>query len=130
MNTYIQNYGYTNTSINNNNKINSQSLEWIGDYDGNIANINMKFNNNNTKTKLLSFQLNNQDIIDLLNIPSYNNSLEQRLVNDFFNKQSNINNYSIAELPNLAGITNKKKTKTNKKKSKKNKSKKNILQLF
>jgi len=129
MNTYIQKYGYTNTSIYNNNKINTQSLELLGNYDGNIANIDMKFNNNNNP-KSFTFQLDNQDIIELLNMPSHHNSLEERLINDFLQTPSNKNSYSITELSNLARIANKKHRKTIKKKSKKNKSKKNLLHLF
>lgn len=129
MNTYIQNYGYTNTSINHNNKSNTQTLEWVGNYDGNIANLNMEYNNNG-KPKSFIFQLHNQDILDLLNIPSHDNTLEERLINDFLQTPSNKNSYYITELHNLAGIPNKKHKKTIKKKSKKSKSKKNFLQLF
>jgi hypothetical protein len=131
MTTYIQNYGYTNTHINNNNKLSENSLSWIGNYDGNIANLDMTINTNGNE-KIINLQLDNQDLLNLLNIPSNQIPLEKRLMHDFVSSNTSI---PIIQIPNTLALGHKKnktkKRKNKKLKSKRLKSKKNtILSLF
>jgi hypothetical protein len=83
MSTYIQNYGFTKTYIKNNNKKLKNEIKWIGDYDGNKANIDLDINDNGNR-KLVSMQLDNKDIMNILGIQPVQIPLEQRLTNDFF----------------------------------------------
>ena len=49
MSSYIQNYGFTKTLIqDNNNNINNE-IQWKGDYDGKIANIDVDINDNGNR---------------------------------------------------------------------------------
>jgi hypothetical protein len=132
MTTYIENYGYTNTHIDNNNKKSESSVSWIGNYDGNIANVDMTINNNGNE-KSLNLQLDNEDLLNLLNIPSNQIPLEKRLINDFFSPNTPTP-IPVIQIPNTLGLEYKKiknKRKTKKLKSKRAKSKKNnILKLF
>lgn len=124
---YIENYGYTNTTINKNNKESNLSMEWMGNYDGEIADLKMKLNDNGVK-KMIDLKLDNDDIIQLLNIPSNGYSLDQRIKSDFLYGENDF--IPMIELPSNKGrgvsIHNKKR-KTRKSKSKrklKSKSKK------
>ena len=74
----IKNYGITET-INNKKKL---SLEWDGEYDGNIGQINIK-SNNNGKKKNINMEFDNADLLNLLNHTEVNESIDQRLINDF-----------------------------------------------
>lgn len=85
MSTYIQNYGFTKTYIKDkNNKIKNE-IKWIGDYDGYNANINLDINDNGNR-ELVSIQLNNNELMNILGIQPVEMSLDKRLTNDFFNK--------------------------------------------
>jgi hypothetical protein len=81
--TYIKNKGTTTfiSSIpghdDNYNKIN-----WDVDYDGNKANIEMDINSNG-KSEHVDYELTNDDLAGLLNVPSFQMPLEERLINDF-----------------------------------------------
>lgn len=82
MPTYIQNYGFTKTTINNNKKKSNNEIEWIGDYDGNIANIDLKMNNNGNK-EFVSLKLTNNDLINLFGIKPVETPIDERLYADF-----------------------------------------------
>jgi hypothetical protein len=82
MSTYIQNYGFTKTLINNNNKLLNNEIKWEGNYDGSKANIYVDINENGKK-EIIKMKLDNNDIEDLLGIPSVEIPLEERLKNDF-----------------------------------------------
>ncbi len=86
MPSYIQNYGYTKTFINNNNLNMNNEMQWEGDYDGNIANINLKINDNGN-TDYVSMKLTNEDIKAMLGIQPVKTSLEKRLIKDFLYKK-------------------------------------------
>ena len=59
MSSSIQNYGFTKTLIKDNNHVlQNKTIKWNGDYDGNIANINIGIHNNN-KEKFENIQLKN-----------------------------------------------------------------------
>lgn len=87
MNENIVNIGTTSTTINNK-KVNE--INWEAKYDGQIADINVDINNNGQEQNI-SLKLTNDELIRLLNGPTVNQSLDQRLMNDFL-IQSKFNN--------------------------------------
>jgi hypothetical protein len=82
MNTYIQNYGFTKTYINTNGKKEENELQWIGDYDGEKAHIQLDINNNGEK-ELMNLELDNNDIMGLLSANSVDRPIDERLTDDF-----------------------------------------------
>ena len=83
MSSYIQNYGFTKTLIkDNNHTLQNKIIKWNGDYDGNIANINIGINNNN-KEKFVNIQLTNDELMDIFKIQPVEIPLEKRLSNKF-----------------------------------------------
>ena len=82
LNTYIKNRGLSQTIMNNNNHSNFNELLWDADYDGNNANINVSSNNNGNK-KRYNINLDNDDLANMLNIPSVNMPIHKRLQLDF-----------------------------------------------
>ena len=82
MSTYIQNYGFTKTIIKDNKHRIKNEMKWIGDYDGNIANIELDINDNGSK-KFVSMKLDNNDIRQLFGIQPVDMSLDKRIMNDF-----------------------------------------------
>lgn len=89
MTAYMQNYGITKTFIKDhlNDIDDKKTIEWIGDYDGKNANIQVSTDNNGLKKNYNIF-LDNDDILNLLKIQPINVPLEQRLHNDFLNNKS------------------------------------------
>ena len=83
MSSYIQNYGFTKTLIKDNNRtLQNKMIKWNGDYDGDIANINIGINNNN-KEKFVNIQLTNDELMDIFKIQPVDIPLEQRLIKQF-----------------------------------------------
>jgi len=82
LNTYIKNRGLSQTIMNNNNHSSFNELLWNADYDGNNANINVSSNNNGHK-KRYNINLDNDDLSNMLNIPSVNMPIHKRLQMDF-----------------------------------------------
>ena len=87
MSIYIKNSGFTKTLIEKNNKKSKNEINWSGDYDGKMANINIAINDNNNKENL-NMKLDNNDLMEILGIQPVTMSLEDRLTNDFFNQES------------------------------------------
>jgi len=88
-NSFIKNRGITQTLIHNNNGNNNNNfseINWEADYNGKLANINLLSNINGNK-EFYNVSLNNEDLNNLLSIPSINNSLETRLKSDFNKKR-------------------------------------------
>jgi hypothetical protein len=85
MSSYIQNYGFTKTIIKDADHNFNNELKWVGDYDGNVANIKLDINDNDSR-KLVSMQLNNNDIMKIFGIQPVDLPLEQRLSRDFLGK--------------------------------------------
>lgn len=86
MSSYIQNYGFTKTLIKDNNRtLQNKMIKWNGDYDGDIANINIGINNNN-KEKFVNIQLTNDELMDIFKIQPVEIPLEKRLSNKFLHK--------------------------------------------
>ena len=87
MSSYIQNYGFTKTLIqDNNNNINNE-IQWRGDYDGKIANIDVDINDNGNR-ELISMQLDNNDLRHIFGIQPVQIPLDKRLMNDFLSTKS------------------------------------------
>jgi len=82
MSSYIQNYGFTKTFIKDNNRKIKNEIKWVGDYDGNMANIKIDINDNGNK-EVVNMHLDNSDLRNLLGIHPVEIPLEQRLTNDF-----------------------------------------------
>jgi len=82
LNTYIENKGLTQTIIHKNKKKLINQTNWDADYDGNIANISIDTNTNGNN-KHLNFRLDNDDLANILNVPSVNMPIDKRLENDF-----------------------------------------------
>jgi len=89
LNTYIKNRGYTKTIIHNNNNslhkkgVNAvNEVKWDADYDGDVANINLTSTTNGHK-KHFDITLDNNDLENILNVPSVDMPIHQRLQMDF-----------------------------------------------
>jgi hypothetical protein len=82
--TFIKNKGSTKTILHNSrdNLNNVYEMEWDADYDGKKANLSLDLYENG-KEGHYKVQLDNNDLATLLNIPSIEGSLEQRLKRDF-----------------------------------------------
>ena len=81
-NSYIKNSGFTQTFIKNGKDSSISEISWDGDYDGKSADISL-ISNINGKKENVNFILNNNQIANLLNVPSINKSIDERLINDF-----------------------------------------------
>ena len=82
MATYIKNKGATQTIFSNNNHKTKNEIKWNASYDGDHAKIKVNLNENGKKNNY-RVQLNNQDLANLLSIPSVNKPLHERLHEDF-----------------------------------------------
>jgi hypothetical protein len=125
MSTYIQNYGFTKTLINNNNNnVLNNEIKWEGIYDGSKADIYVDINDNGKK-EIIKMKLNNDDIKQLLGISSVEIPLEERLTNDFLTPYSSFKSKKTPKSIVLEGaLTNKtRKNIRNKKRNRKTKSK-------
>jgi len=90
-NTYIKNKGKMKTIIHKNHHNKVREVEWDADYDGNKANINIDLNNGH-HDKHYQLQLDNDNLAELLNIPSVNMPLEKRLLRDFKKSRKSYHN--------------------------------------
>jgi hypothetical protein len=82
LDTYIKKQGVTQTILHNNNKNHFNQINWDADYDGNIANISVNSNINGKRDRF-NITLDNEDLADILNIPSVNMPIDKRLELDF-----------------------------------------------
>ena len=82
MSSYIKNYGITKTVIQDNNGNLNQQIKWMGDYDGKTANIQFDIEDDDSK-KVVSMELDNNDLMKLLGVQPVEMSLEKRLSRDF-----------------------------------------------
>ncbi len=83
--SYVQNYGFTKSLINDNKNHYNKTIKWNGEYDGNSANINIGIRNNN-KEKIVNIQLTNDELMDILKIQPVEIPLEKRLSHKFLHK--------------------------------------------
>jgi hypothetical protein len=83
------------SQINNNKRFNE--FDWDSDYNGNIANIAINCNNNGKKQNY-GIRLNNNDLANLLNIPSVDIPIHKRIEMDFNRPQMVIPEPKIYQL--------------------------------
>ena len=83
----IVNVGYTETILQNDENKYVNKVKWKGKYDGNQAGIDVNINDNGHKENI-KLKLNNSQIIDILNYPTINKPIDQRLLDDYFSKFS------------------------------------------
>jgi hypothetical protein len=76
--TYITNRGVTETVIRDNNRDRVSQIKWEANYNGESANIHL-VTNDGGPTEHYSVQLTNEDLANMLNIPSDKASLEDQL---------------------------------------------------
>ena len=82
LNTYIKNRGTTQTLVNNNNQKQFNQINWDADYDGQIANISVTSDTDGNKNHF-DIKLDNEDLANMLNIPSVSTPIDKRLQMDF-----------------------------------------------
>lgn len=82
LDTYIKNRGMTKTIIHNNNRNTVNETKWDTDYDGAVANVSLDLSNNG-KNQHLNFKLTNDDLANMLSIPSVRQPIHKRLKMDF-----------------------------------------------
>jgi len=97
LNTYIKNRGITQTLIHDKNHNQFNEINWDADYDGQMANISINSNTNGNKENF-DITLDNNDLANLLNMPSINMPLDKRLTMDFQDGRFNPTEYQI-EMP-------------------------------
>ena len=85
LNTFIKNKGTTKTIIHNNNKNYYNEIDWDADYDGEVAKISLNINDNGIDHNYMA-EMDNDEISELLNIPSINMPIDKRLSNDFLGR--------------------------------------------
>jgi hypothetical protein len=101
LDTFIKNRGETKTILHNNNHNDVSKINWDAEYDGDIANVSLDFNTNGKKGHY-DIQLNNNDLAEILNIPTVNSPIDKRLLYDFKRNQDrkNMRQYVI-EIDNM-----------------------------
>jgi hypothetical protein len=117
---FIQNKGTNKTIIHNSRIKDIKESDWDINYDGNKARMDMKINDNGF-IQNYQLELDNNDLEDLLSIPSEPLSIDKRLKNDFFKKR-NSTKFIIPK--SKANFTYKKNKKLIKNKFKNKKSRK------
>jgi hypothetical protein len=95
LDTYMKNRGSAKTLIYDNNHNNINEINWDVDYDGKVANISLETQNNGKK-KHYDVTLDNEDLANILNVPSVTLPLEKRLKSDF--KKQSIKNKNIYKI--------------------------------
>lgn len=80
--TYIKSQGMSQTVIQKPGVNNVNQINWDADYNGEVANLNLDVNTNGKKDNFV-LQLSKGDLENLLNIPSVEKPLEERLEDDF-----------------------------------------------
>lgn len=97
LDTYIKNRGTTKTIFHTNNKNVINETNWDADYDGNTANISVD-STKNGKNQHFDFKLSKDDLANILTVPSVNQSIDKRLIQDF--KQPESENIFLDLVPN------------------------------
>ena len=90
-NTFIKNKGITQTYIynKNNNKATASEIDW--DYDGQQANISVNLQSNTGYEQHYDIKLDNNDLAQILSMPSVNTPIDKRLLNDFKPRRKHTN---------------------------------------
>lgn len=100
LDTFIKNRGTTKTILHDNNHNAISQINWDADYDGDIANVSLDFNTNG-ETGHYDIQLDNEDLAEILSIPTVNSPIDKRLTNDFKKKQYTMNRPYIVEIEDI-----------------------------
>ena len=80
---YVTNKGNTQTKVyNNNNLMNEKDLKWNANYDGKKADLNIEIDNDGEKKKLY-MKFNNEDLAEILNVPSIWEDLYKSIKDDY-----------------------------------------------
>jgi hypothetical protein len=82
LNTYIKKQGITQTIVHDNDNNHFNEVKWDADYDGNTANISVNSNTDGKRDRF-NVSLDNEDLANILNIPSVNMPIHKRLKIDF-----------------------------------------------
>ena len=82
LNTYIKNRGHSETLFHNNNKNKFNEIDWEADYDGKTANISVTSDIKGRK-RHYDIKLDNDDLANILNVPSIDMPIHKRLEMDF-----------------------------------------------
>ena len=82
LDTYIKNRGMTKTIVHNNNRNTINETNWDADYDGDVANVSLDLTKNG-RNKHLDFKFTNDDLANLLTIPSVKQPIHKRIKMDF-----------------------------------------------
>ena len=87
----IKNTGFATSTLNDK----TNTLNWNVDYDGKIADIDLKMDGDDVHKKKINMKLDNNDLAKLLSVPSDKMSLDERLEYDFLvgnnNKDNGVN---------------------------------------
>jgi hypothetical protein len=86
LSTFIKNKGISKTIIHKDNKNYYNEMNWDADYDGDEANISLDIDDNGSKGHI-EMKMNNDELAEILNIPSVNKSLDKRLYGDFMTRK-------------------------------------------
>lgn len=85
LSTFIKNKGISSTIIHKDNKNYYNEINWDADYDGEKANISLDIDDNGSKGHV-EMKMNNDELSEILNIPSINKTLDKRLYSDFLTR--------------------------------------------
>jgi hypothetical protein len=77
-----------------NNKKSQSKLKWLGDYDGEIAKLQVDVNNDNNR-KVYKFEMNNEQLSHLLGMPPVDMPLDKRLEMNFLGQEPVRNNKDL-----------------------------------
>ena len=105
-NTLVLNSGSTQSVLIKNGKAKTNGLEWNANYNGNIANVDLKLNNNGSEKQFNVEMTNNEleKLADMLVVPRpVNKPIHNRILDDFNenNMFSNMESPMIIELDNI-----------------------------
>jgi hypothetical protein len=98
LNTYIKKQGITQTIVHDNDHNHFNQVNWDADYDGNTANISVNSNTDGKRDKF-NISLDNEDLANILNIPSVNMPIHKRLKIDFQKPSYKPEHHYFVELP-------------------------------
>ena len=87
LDTYIKNRGMTKTIVHKNNHNTVNETSWDADYDGSVANVSLDLSKNG-RNKHFDFKLTNDDLANMLSIPSVRQPIHKRLKMDFKKPES------------------------------------------
>ena len=79
----IKTKGYNETIIRNNNNNKVSKLNWDANYNGENGNVSLDYSENGKPPEHVKISFDNDDLVNLLNVPSINMPIHQRLKNDF-----------------------------------------------